>query len=520
MKVTQTDGGLASARLGFWAVLLLGVFAWAPATYPGYWQGLEGFAPIFNSTQPNLLAHVATPIDLWRGAGNDAFLLTRPLLLLGVDPTTAVRYSFILFLVLGGLGVYSWLAPRLGDRGAGLAGLLYMLLPAVLATVYVRGSVSDATILALLPMALAGVSIYATHRSLTAALVAVIAIVWMWRAQAGLALLACLLLLFYAWLVERQIGSILIVAVSGLAGGLSLWPVWGVHTPPVSSFDEHFVNVYQLMGWGWQVAPSEPGWQDRYPFQLGIVAVLLAMISVWQWRVHNEPRPRHLTWLLTFCLAVTLMIVGLSLGWAAPLWRWSGAETLLTYPWQATLLAAPLLAALAGSLPMLNREFAAPPLWTALVIVVLLGSYPALTADFTQIDAPAAPLAVVGDQQNLVILSAKLTEHAAPHSAELQAVWQVLHPLAADYNIFLQAQTGDEKNPQVVAQVDTQPLAEGPAATSWRAGQIFTATYHLDLSEQPNATPLRYIFGFYDWRNGQRLPINGGMDDKLILYGN
>jgi hypothetical protein len=126
-----------SLRLGFWTVLILGVFAWAPATYPGYWQGLEGYTPIFNALQPGRLASIAVAADLWRGSGAATFLLTRPLLLLGADVVTAVRITFILCFILGGLGIYVWLRLRLSDRAAGLAGLLYMLAPPFLATVYV-----------------------------------------------------------------------------------------------------------------------------------------------------------------------------------------------------------------------------------------------------------------------------------------------------------------------------------------------------------------------------------------------
>ncbi len=110
-------------RIGFWAVLALGVLAWAPALYPGYWQGWEGFAPVFQSVTPTALASIATTPDLWRGAGSGAFLLAQPPLLLGATPTQAIQFTFILTFILGGAGVYVWLADRLGDRGAGLAGL-------------------------------------------------------------------------------------------------------------------------------------------------------------------------------------------------------------------------------------------------------------------------------------------------------------------------------------------------------------------------------------------------------------
>ena len=37
----------------------------------------------------------------------------------------------------------------------------------------------------------------------------------------------------------------------------------------------------------------------------------------------------------------------------------------------------------------------------------------------------------------------------------------------------------------------------------------------IDLDEKP----LRYYFGYYDWRDGVRLPVDGGIDDKLVFYG-
>lgn len=516
MKPTQ--GPSQQTRLGFWVVGLLGVFAWAPATHPGYWQGLEGFVPIFNATQDALLASIATAPDFWRGSGGDTFLLARPLLLFGFTPTVAVRISFILLFILGGLGIYSWLQQRLGDRAAGLAGLSYMLLPPVLATAYIRGSLSDMVILGLLPMALAGISSYAASRSVSAAFVAVVAIAWMWRSQAGLALLATLLLLFYGWFVERHGGSLLVIGVSALAAVVSLWPVWSVHTPSPVIFAEHFVSFYQWFGTHWRVAPSTPGWQDGYPFQLGFMVLVLSLLTLWYWRrpARNVAQPRLAT-LLAFGFVGCGVIGLLSLSISAPLWQWTRAEQVLTYPWQVTLLAMPLLALTAGALPTLNREFATPFLWAALISLVIVSSYSYLDTDFTLFPAPERPVATIGSQQNLVILASDLVEQTDPPVAELTITWQLLQPLPVDYNIFFQAQSGDPASPTVVTQVDGPPLPDGPAATSWRPGEILTATYRLDLSEVAEAE-LRYVFGFYDWRDGSRLPVDGGLDDKLVFY--
>jgi hypothetical protein len=388
----------------------------------------------------------------------------------------------------------------------------------------VRGSISDTLIFGLLPMALAGATIHATTRSLSAAFVTVIAIVWMWRTQAGLALLATLFLLLYSLVVERRWWSFLTISVSGIAGALSLWPVWSIHAPSPVVFQDHFIYLFQLFGNGWPLRLGEtilaPGWQDSYPFQLGYAAVSFSLISLWLWQWRNrtfaEPSLQRL---LSFSFIGATVLVVLSLRISAPLWQWTHAALLLTYPWQVLLLAGPLLAATAGSLPALHRDLAYLPYWVVLLALVTLSSYRYLTADFTRVEAPPLPFAEFGASHNLVILSAVLTELPESHVAELAITWQTLHPLSFDYNIFLQAATGDVTAPTIVAQLDTQPFNGERPATSWRPGEILTEIYRVDLAGVPPGNELRYFFGYYDWRNGHRLPLDGGPDDKLVFYG-
>jgi len=506
-------------RLGFWTVLLLGIFAWAPATYPGYWQALEGFTPIFNAVQPGRLATIATAPDLWRGSGAATFLLTRPLLLLGADPVTAVRITFILSLVLGGLGTYVWLRLRLGDRAAGLAGVLYTLAPPFLATVYVRGSLSDALILGLLPVALAGVATYAEVGLMSAAGIVLVTLGWMWQTQAGLSVFCSLLLLLYALLVERSRMAALVVLFSSAAGLATLVPLLHLQAAPSVEFKEHFVALYQLFRPQWAVAPSLPGWQDQYPFQLGSIAILFSVVTVW---LYALKRPTHAlrstSRLIWFGWIGLLLCLFLATAGSALLWQWSGAHRLLTYPWQVLLLTTPLLAVTAGALPVADEQLSRPPYWVALLLLVLLGSYPYLTADFTRYQPPATPVAVLGNHE-IIVLSATLTENRQPHTATLAVTWQPITVLPFDYNIFFQALHGDDQTLTVAAQLDTQPLGDTQPATTWRPGEILTNTYQLDLTGVASTVVLEYHFGYYDWRNGARLPVDGGIDDKLVFYG-
>lgn len=513
------------ARLGLLTLLVLSVFAWAPATFPGYWQSLAGFVPIFNAVQVRPLASVATAPDFWRGTGSAAFFLVQPMLWLGATPTLAVRGTFILAFLLGGIGIYLWLRPLLGDRSAGLAGLIYVLMPTFLATVYVRGSLADALILAWLPLAFAGLTLWSGERSLIGAAAAVVSIVWLWRTQAGLALLASLLLLIYALTLARPLMNVLIVLVSAGAGALSLFPQWFTAAPAPVTFTDHFVYLHQLFAVTWQTAPSVPGWQDYFPFQLGWAALAFSAVSLWTWwavaRRSVTPAQRRL---LAFAAIGAGALVLLVLPASAPLWAGTHADRLLTYPWQLLVLAAPLLAVTAGALPALLSSLATPVYWAALAAAVVLASYPYLTAEFTTVEPPRQPVAVLGNNQ-LAILAAELAEGGSPRTAQLTVTWQALQPLEFDDNVFFQAiaspsaaaQPGGE---QVVAQLDQQPLGGQHPATAWQPGSVYTETYTLDLSRAPAGDALRYYFGYYNWQNGRRLPVDGGLDDKLVLHGN
>jgi len=497
------------ARVGFWAVLILGVFAWAPALYPGYWQSWEGFAPVFQSVTPTALATVTTTPDLWRGAGSGAFLLAQPLLLLSATPVQALQFTFVLTFILGGAGVYVWLADRLGDRGAGLAGLAYTLLPLTLATVYVRGSVSDALILALTPLALAGLASYTDRRSLVGAAVAVLSILWMWRIQAGLALAVTALLLIYALVVERGWLVALIVLTGGAAGLVSLIPLWGMTAAPAAApFADHFITLNTLLDAGATLDNSAGG----APYQLGFMVLAGGVFAVWGVMLRRQHIPPGVRRLLWFSLGAALMAVLLALAVSAPLWQLTRADQLLRYPWQVLLVIAPLLVAPLGMLPLALDELETPVYWAVLMALVVVASLPHLTPAYTQVNPPLRPVAVIGDNQ-VVVLDAQVTE--AEGAAVLSVTWQALHPLDFDYNVFFQALAGDA----VVAQLDAQPLGETRPATSWQPGEVLTTRYTLDLAAAAPGEKLTYYFGYYDWRDGRRLPVDGGRDDKLVLHG-
>lgn len=503
------------ARLGLWTLLLLSVFAWAPMLHPGYLHTESGFVPAFNLVQGDALANVAATADVWRGEGIAAFVPGQPLILLGMTPAAAVEVVMIISLLLGALGIYVWLRPQLGDRAAGLGGLVYLFLPTVLSTVYARGSVSAALVLALLPMILAGLASYRMQRSLVGAAVAALAILWLWRTQAGVAAAASVMLFFYAIFVERHWGALLLVAVSAVAGFISLLPIWGIVDPAASTFTAHLGTLYGLLS----ATPGAAGANEMV--QIGIVAFLFAVMAAWGLFMEADPLYASVRRLVGFCVVGTLVLLALTLIWCAPFWNITGLARYFSAPWQIALLAAPLLAAVAGALviafPVLQRH----TYWAAMAILIILSAQSWLAPRYTTLQPPTAPLAIVGDNR-IAILHATVTENDATRQAQLEVTWQVLQPLDFDYSIFVQAigtgegASGEGEAGEVrLAQYDGAPLADLPA-TAWQPGDLLTATYTIDLPADPPIDA--YYYGWYDWRDGTRLRFNMGLNDKLVFY--
>lgn len=504
------------SRIGLWIVLTAGALAWLPATFPGYWLTLDGVVPLLNIDSAPL-ANVATAPDLWRGTGSAALLPARTLSLLGANAALAVRITFIVYSVLGALGIYLWLYARLGDRPAAVAALLYGFAPSTLATVYAHGSIGEATVLGLLPLALAGTSEQARTRSPAALAMAAIALLWMWRAQAGLALLATLLLVAYALLVERSVRVALVALASGLAGGLSLLPLWSTRAAPAASFADGALNLSSLFASGWRADGA---------FGPGVAALGLAIVVVWLFAgassARQAARQLDAARLLAASTAGGALLLVLGTSVALPLWQATGASTLLSAPRQIALLATPLLAALGGLLvalrPMLQRD----ALWVALIAFVALSSTPDLTPRFTQQLPQTGSVSVLGDNQ-IVMLDADLTTIALASNGsgevQLNVAWQVLRPLDFDYNVFFQAIDEEADNSIILAQIDTQPLEGLRPATTWQTGEILTDTYN--LTWEGATEPDRFDFGLYNWQTGERLTTaRGGLiDDKMVFHG-
>ncbi len=554
---------------------LLPLLAWAPLAYPGYFEFHSGFLPIFNLN--DLMRHpvdlgwapvVGQPYDLLRGDGALPYRLAALLHVLGAAPVAAVKLVFGASLLAGSLGMYGWARRRLGPWPALLAATVYVYLPVVLATIYVRGAFAQAVFLGLMPWVLwaADAALSGSRAGAVGLALGLAAAFW---TQAGLALWLAAIVLAYLLVLPRdrmgagasgtreQVGEprppLLKqaatagesrfkpagTALAGWAGGLvfgllGLLPVvlqhgWGGST--YVSFSDHPVYPFQLLAAGWGTGPSIPGPDDTLTFSLGAVAFGLAALGLVLSRLaaqrqagaedgSHTPTPPHPH--TSFHLVAVLLLVALSTTLAAPLWRLLPflART-LTYPWQLLLLAAPWLAWLAGlggyalleRWPAEHRNRGAIPLFAALLTVVLLGAYGDLHPTAVTAPVPDAPVAVFGDNE-VALLSAVTAGPPGPGGhITLLARWQALRPLSQDYTVFFHALGSDG---QRWGQQDTMPQDGKLPTSQWRPGQVVQDRYQVILApDAPIGGDYRYLLGLYRWQTGERLTI--GTDDKVVL---
>jgi hypothetical protein len=515
----------------YWLLILIFAFVvCAPLTYPGTLQTHSGFLPLYNlydlETQTFGLTwapDVGRDFDLLRGEGLLPYLLAEAARWLGGGGVTAVKVVFGLGVFLGALGIYGWTRSLLSRRGALLAALIYACWPYGLATLYVRGALAEALLLGLLPWSLWALQRVLDGRPWYALALAPGVALLLWT-QAGLGLWATAALLAYGLVSNTRRW---LATAGGLVGGLvlgsaGLWPLAagrGFGGSP-TSFSDHFVYPFQLLSAAWGQGISVSGWQDDLPLQIGLVAAGLAAVAVILLadNAKREIRAERSRPLWT-CLGLVLALTFLTLTWAAPLWRWPGlaqASRALTTPWQLLGLLGPFLALLGGSAATLGLERAGDsqslPLWAALMSLTLLASTPYLQPLATRYEPSAAPLAVLGGN-DLLLLDAQLEGALRPgQDVQLAVRWQLLRPLAKDYTVFVHAldETGKRWGQQ-----DTQPQSGEYPTSQWQVGEIIEDRYELRIAAGGPADGYHLSLGLYDWQTGDRVLV--GDDDNVII---
>jgi hypothetical protein len=536
-------------------LFLLTIFAFAPLTYPGFFQSHSGFLPIYNLY--DLEVHfsdfswaptVGRGYDFFRGEGVLPYYVAELFRWLGASGAEAIRWSYGLSFVLSAWAMYGWAKRLWGGRAALIAAVVYTYLPYHLAVVYVRGALAEAWAFVGFPLVL-----YTLHnligeraegnRYRQAATLALLCVA-LFLTHVGLTL--CLILLAAAWLfvgqpgraLARKIGWPLLALAAGLVFGfLVLVPTvvkQGFSLVPPADFYQHFVYPFQLFSAAWGHGTSVAGWQDTMPLQLGLVPVGLAIVSVVltaRSPISNPQSPIsiRLRRTLLFWQLVTLVLVALTLSPTALLWRITGLSNLVSYPWQLLSLIGLTTSLLASSVVALDQRLAAFPLRAGLIALAVLASYGYLSPRFFDFSIDFTPLAehshvydmepvglpvtILGDNQ-IALLDYRI-EGPLRHGAtvRLNVLWQALKPLDEDYTVFVHAVDGEGT---IWGQRDTEPQEGEYPTTEWRLGEIVQDRYELQIDVDGPREGYQLVVGLYDSETEERLRLPDGTTEVIL----
>ncbi|MFQ6015744.1 MAG: hypothetical protein ACE5NP_09915 [Anaerolineae bacterium] len=497
-------------------VILLSVFAFAPLTYPGFFQSHSGFLSIFNLLDLDAnLAHnwswvptVGRDLHLFIGEGPVPYALAQFFHLLGLGPADAVKAVYALAFILSGLGLYAFARTWLGASAALVASVVYIYLPYHLATTYVRGSLGESLALALFPTILWAMTAENSRTSPSRLILAGLLVAMLILTQAGLATLFVLVVLAYVTLAlpSRQ-GMARRLVASG-AGFVLGWLLFlpaiirqGFRLTSAGDFYQHFVYPFQLLAADWEYGASQPGWRDTLPLQIGVIPVGLGLLSLFLLASRKE-RNRGLRRTIIFFATTATLLVVLTLPFSSPLWRVTLLSYLVQYPWQLLALVGLAVSFLAGSVAALDERLASFPIQAALITMAILASYTYLMPQFIDHVPSEPPVAVLGENQ-IVLIDYELKgplRHGA--TIRLRPRWQALKPLEKDYTIFVQVV--DEQG-TIWGQQDREPRDGDRPTTTWQPGEILEDEYEVTIDVEGPRQGYHIELGMYDVETGERM---------------
>jgi hypothetical protein len=334
-------------------------------------------------------------------------------------------------------------------------------------------------------------------------------------------------------------------ALLGTAVALILTVSLAAPTPSSLAFADHFLYPFQLFSARWSFGASQPGWDDTLSFQLGLAALGLTIVTVVLWQrsdfsvQHVSRTDRRLIFFLAAAIILTLLTLGVAaFWWRIPIWPGLTLANTLTYPWQLLGLVGLCLAVLAGAALWLDERLARLPLFAAIIIFVVLGSYTYLSPQFIQparyVDSP--PQAEWGEAQ-VILVEHSFSVLTAGHTAgfkrgqtaiplvihgPLQAndvlrvnvTWHPLQTLAQNFKVFVHLV---DPAGNVIAQYDGYPQSGQYPTTHWIPGELIEDAYPVLFPADVLSGPYRVFLGLYDETTLIRLPVSTDSEGRVIL---
>ena len=394
-----------AGRLNPYAVLtlLLAIFALWPLFAPGYFYGAHDgrhsvfYVAMFDEAIRDGALWPAWAMHHNAGYGYPTFIVQAPLafyaaeffVLLGFGITAAVKLTWAAGFLVGGWGMY-WLIRDWG-LGTGetksaqspisnpqslipalLAALLYIFIPYHLLDSYVRAALAETTLIAWFPwvflaferLIVGGGSVGWQKRLLVAALCYAGLILTHVIALIAFTPLLIAFILFRLWTVRprnTQYAPLVLALLAGvsalLLAAIFLLPLLAegplldqsVYTGNTYSYARHWVQFSQFFDpfWGYGFSDDPVGANDGMGFQVGLIALLLALASGYGlWR---DRRGRGGLWQIeAFLLLISAAILFFVTPLAAPIWRLLPMVEVIQFPWRLLALSGFTLAALGG----------------------------------------------------------------------------------------------------------------------------------------------------------------------------
>lgn len=437
----------------FWLTLTLTIFAIAPFTEPGYFWGANDarhhvyFLFEYDRVFQDGIWWPRWSPDFAFGYGYPFFNIYGPfshalaemvLRLFRVSYTNAIEIVFALSIVGSAASMYLFVRSWLGNQAAMVSALVYVYAPYHLLDLYVRANLAESMAFVWLPCCLwtarnalihgsfrwiVGLSISLAGLVVTSQLVTLL-----FAPLFGLYLLTLWLthtpydgtadLTLPSWLRRWPFIQSALAPGLGMIGALGLscifWLPMILERNDVRvdqwfagryGFTGNFVYFFQLFSPTWAFGISEPGPDDAFSFQIGVIPLVLATIgTLLAWR-RKTAFDECLTREILVFLLVGIGSALITLEVASPIWHVPVIGSILgaaQFPWRwltTTTLCMSILSGLifhpafgSRNTNLTSSQFTFP-LFTV-VAVIILGTYPLLRVQV--IDAVEGPVSLAG----------------------------------------------------------------------------------------------------------------------------
>ncbi len=514
------DGWRVRALAPLVAVVVLSLLAAAPLFRGGMIPGHDANEHVTRTAEfaRALAAGVWWPWwapNLGHGYGEPIFLFNPPLFymlaavptLVGVPLVASVNLATALLLVVAGLGMYAWTAPRFGRAGAAVAAVAYAWAPYVLLDVYIRQALTELTAVCILPWALWGITRAGRAPGPRAVATGGLVVGLLLLASTPATLVAAPALLGQVVaLVDRRRPWPFAAGLAALAVGVLLAAVFWVPAAAERhllhferllngrvAYTDSFLEPVRLVSPYWGPGVNRRGPDERLMgFGLGEAQLALALTGLAMFalrRPDGEIRRQAL-------LAGGLVVVGaaMTLKLSAPIWQVLPPLHFLQFPWRFLLLPAlgcAALAALPTALLARSRPRAGAVLAAACIGLLVIGGW-------RRAQPPAEPIPYPEERFSAAAVASR--ERGRGTVQEYETIWTVDRP-------------------------DDPPSARAAVVSGPAALTELTATAHEQRFSVATARPARVRLNTYyfpGWRvmvDGRERPIEWDNPAGLIEFG-